>query len=184
MKVVLQYTIEDLQRLVAADAAKQGYAVRSEDVDLPPDVSAIVRYTGVPTPPAAPVEAVVAAAPPAAPTAAPPVPPVPPAPPAPPVPVPGGPPLPGAPPGTHGWSSQHPAGGDPRYVPPPPPTESERVPRVRELGKQTGLVRRQTGTDDGRPAGWAPPVTVDIPEALPPSEASFLDDYIKPPLGG
>ena len=175
MKVALQYTPEDLRKLVADDATARGYAVLPTDVDLPDDVVALVQFEGTPTLPA----------PKPAPQAAPQ-----PGQPAPQTAAARG--LTHAPPPTQegAWTSQPARGGDPRYEPIEPPTFQERVPRVREIGKDTGLVRRLTGTPDGRPRGWVSPSPDGAPEA--PAEdgeegvgefgapADFLDDYLQP----
>lgn len=176
MKVALQYTPEDLRKLVADDATARGYAVLPTDVDLPDDVVAMVQFEGTPTLPA-PKQPPQAAAQPAHQAS----------------PTPAARGLTHVPPPTQegAWTSQPARGGDPRYAPIEPPTFQERVPRVREIGTDTGLVRRLTGTPDGRPQGWAPSSLDGGPEA--PAEegdegmgevgaqADFLDDYLKPP---
>lgn len=175
MKAVLQYTAEDLRRLVSEHATSLGYAVLPEEVDMPDDITVSVQFEGVPRPPT-PVQLAQTAG--EAPEGATPGPPRPPA-------------SKILPSQEGAWTSQPARGGDPRYVPIEPPTFAPRVPRVREVGQDTGLVRRETGTEDGRPRGWQPPSTERDPEAPPDGAgipefgetADFLDEYITSPRG-
>lgn len=172
MKAVLQYTAEDLRRLVSEHATSLGYAVLPEEVDMPDDITVSVQFEGVPRPPTpvAPPQ-VTSEAPGDAATR---------------------PPTSKILPSQEGaWTSQPARGGDPRYVPIEPPSFAPRVPRVREVGQDTGLVQRETGTADGRPRGWQPPSTEQDPEAPPDGAgipefgetADFLDEYITSPRG-
>lgn len=172
MKVALQYTPADLRRLVAADATSLGYAVLPDEVDVPEDLVIMVQFEGVPTPPAPKVSAL-SASPGMEPNSLLPRPPQ---------------PVSRIPPSQEGaWTSQPASGADPRYTPIDPPSFAPRTPRVREIGQDTGLVQRETGTEDGRPRGWRPPSTEHDPVA--PSEdqgppgfgqpMNFLDEYLK-----
>lgn len=140
MRATLQYTFEDLVKLVVANAQAQGYAVSPEDVTPGPHGELTVTFSKELTPTPSPT-------------------------PSPGVPVnplrasegrPASPPADGPadpPPEPPAWTSRPADGSDGRYVPIEPPSASRRIPRVREIGTPTGLVEREGIQPTGFPGG-------------------------------